>query len=96
MGAVMRWAVACVHSVDSVYPGAALHYTAQLNESTLYTKPLKNFPSAYVCENAHRPVIIADSDPGFYRRTVPSPIAWMSRSSNTLSSIGNRSATPGM
>ena len=70
--------------------------TATLNESTLYKQPLKGFPSAYHCEQAHRPVIIADSDPGFYRRTVPSPVAWAQQSGVTLSAIGNRSVTPGM
>jgi hypothetical protein len=53
--------------------------TATLNEATLYTKPIPHFPSAYKCDNAHRPVIIADSDPGFFRRTVPSPIAWATK-----------------
>lgn len=70
--------------------------TATLNEATLYTKPIPHFPSAYKCDNAHRPVIIADSDPGFFRRTVPSPIAWATKSTGTLSQIGNRAVTPGM
>ncbi|MDA8539128.1 hypothetical protein N9K47_00120 [bacterium] len=74
-----------------------LNLTAALNESTLYQKPLPGFPSAYQCPNAHRPVIIADSDPGFFRKTPgPSPTAWASRSESSLSAVGNRAATPGM
>ena len=74
--------------------------TSTSNDSTLYEKNEKlqknGFPAAYKCENAHRPVIIADSDPGFFRRTVPSPIEWQQKSGNTLSLVGARSATPGM
>ena len=77
-----------------------LDLTSTLNDSTLYEKNEKlqknGFPAAYKCENAHRPVIIADSDPGFFRRTVPSPIEWQQKSGNTLSLVGARSATPGM
>ena len=74
-----------------------LNMTATLNEATLYQKPLPGFPSAYQCPNAHRPVIIADSDPCFFRRTPGvSPVAWSSKSTTSLSAIGNRSVTPGM
>lgn len=47
---------------------AKLELAAKLNPET-YAPPLRNTTAAYMCENAHRPVIKKDSSPGFYRRT---------------------------
>lgn len=61
-------------SADSI--GQGLHVTAALNRQS-YQPPMDGFPTAYDCPQAHRPVIISDSAPGFFRRTTPSPVSWV-------------------
>lgn len=60
--------------------GQRTEIVAELNGQS-YQKPMPGFPTAYDCPQAHRPVIIKDSAPGFFRRSAgPSPIAWVNLS----------------
>jgi len=63
-------------SASAIGERASLDITAKLNPET-YAPPLRNSSAAYMCENAHRPVIKKDISPGFYRRTGgASMMAW--------------------
>ena len=65
-------------SADAI--GQRHQIVAQLNGDS-YQTPMPGFPTAYDCPQAHRPVIIKDSAPGFFRRSAgPSPISWVNLS----------------
>lgn len=56
--------------------GVNLHRAPLLNPQS-YGKPMPGFPTAYDCKHAHRPVLVSDGAPGFYRKTAgPSPVMW--------------------
>lgn len=56
--------------------GINLDRAALLNPQS-YGKPMEGFPTSYECKHAHRPVLISDGAPGFYRKSAgPSPVMW--------------------
>ena len=67
---------ASLKSAVSAAIGVNLDRAALLNPQS-YGKPIQGWPTSYECKHAHRPVLISDGAPGFYRKTAgPSPVMW--------------------